>query len=34
MKVAKLWLTYISNEKKLKFDFKANDGPFLKVKAQ
>jgi len=34
MKIAKLWLSYLSNEKQLKFDFKASDGPYLKVKAK
>lgn len=34
MKIAKLWLSYLSNEKQLKFDFRALNGPYLKVKAK
>lgn len=34
MKIAKLWLSYLSNEKQLKFDFRATNGPYLKVKTK
>jgi hypothetical protein len=34
MKVTKLWLSYLSNEKKLRVDFESTEAPYLKVKAQ
>lgn len=33
IKPAKLYLSYLSNQRRLKFDFEANEGSFLKVYA-
>jgi hypothetical protein len=34
IKPAKLWLSYLSNQRRLKFDFDANETSYLKVHAQ
>ncbi len=34
IKPSKLWLSYLSNQKKLKFDFESNEINYLKVHAQ